>query len=285
MTHPFASLQNDYANCLSHMAVTRPLAVDKAAKTILRPENLNRYRAAVAGTAIPAAFIGALDLREGSCNPLLALGQGDPWYRVSTHVPAGEGPFSSWVAAARFYIGYDHLNDNTQPWSMEYACWKGEIWNGFGPRANGRRTGYLWAATNLYDPPTGLGGKYIKDGKWSPSTVDAQVGIIPILYRIAQLRPDLALGHALPDYIPTEKLPVDSVPGVDHIAATELSVKDIQHMLNVVGKLDLVEDGSYGRRTRAAARAFQIQNKLSADGIIGPETRSKLEAEYRRLQS
>ena len=226
-----------------------------------------------------------MDLREGSCNPLLALGQGDLWYRVSTHVPAGHGPFSSWVAAARFYIGYDHLNDNTQPWSMEYACWKGEIWNGFGPRANGRRTGYLWAGTNLYDPPTGLGGKYIRDRKWDPTTVDVQLGIIPVLYRIAQLSPELALGHALPEHIATEKPPISEVPGVDHIGSTELSVKDIQHMLNVIGKFDLAEDGSYGRRTRYAVRAFQIQNKLSADGIVGSETRSKLEAAYRRLQS
>ena len=285
MAHPFSTLKNDYANCLSHMQVTRALAVDRAAKKVLRPENLDRYMSAVAGTGVPAIFIGVLDLRESDCNPYLALGQGDSWSRPSVHEPKGFGPFSSWVSAAKFYINYDRLDDATQPWTMEYVCWKGEMWNGFGPRANGRRTGYLWAATNLYDPPTGLGGKYVADGRWSPDTVDAQLGIIPVLYRIGQLRPDLAIGHALPEHIATERPPIDNVPAIEHIATSELSVRDVQHMLGFVLKLDLAEDGSYGRQTRVAVRLFQTKFGLPPNGICDPETKSKLETEYRRLRS
>src|SRR5580658_3957563 len=144
MQHPFESLKGEYAADIAHMVVTRALDVDNAAKKILEPQNINRYIAACVGTEVPPAFVGALDLRESNCNPRLGLGQGDPWNQVSRHVPAGFGPFASWAAAAKFYIHYDHLDDNSSPWSLEYECWKAEAWNGFGPRAHGKATGYLW---------------------------------------------------------------------------------------------------------------------------------------------
>ena len=33
--------------------------------------------------------------------------------------------------AAIDVINYDHLNDNSAPWTMPYCCWKGEACNGF----------------------------------------------------------------------------------------------------------------------------------------------------------
>lgn len=263
------------------MSVTRPLAVDNAAKKILKPENLNRYLTAVSGTDVPAIFIGALDLREGDCNPRLALGQGDPWNQRSSHVPRGLGPFSSWTAAAKFYIRYDHLDDNTQPWSMEYACYKGECWNGFGPRAHGRRTGYLWAGTSLYDPPTGLGGKYTTDNNWDPHTIDPQLGIIPVLMRIAQLRPDLAIAHADPFYQASLLPPIAPISVPEGLGENPISVKQMQHMLNVVNNANLDEDGSYGRNTRSAVRAYQTVKRLSADGLCGPLTLTVLEKDFK----
>lgn len=56
-------------------------------------------------------------------------------------------------------------------------------------------------------------------------------------------------------------------------------VKAIQQRLSdlhyAIGKVD----GAYGSRTRAAVLAFQIENGLAPDGVIGPTTRQALNSE------
>jgi len=288
MQHPFEALKAEYAAYLAHMTVTPSKAgqVDAAAKRILRPENIGVYSAAVEGTSIPPAFIGVLELRESNCDPTRALGQGDRWDRVSVNVPRGKGPFKSRLDAMKFYIHYDHLDDQSQPWSMEYACYRGERWNGFGPRAHGRPTGYLWAATSIYDKPTGLGGKYVSDGVWSPSTYDVQLGIVPVLLRIAQLRPNLAIGSALahvdaPAIVPNIT-PQPEGLGTGLIDMNDVdSVKTLEMALNVSGVLPapIVVNGNYDRETANAVRAYQTAKGLRIDGLAGPETLDSLDLE------
>ena len=271
MTHPFAELKAEYAADIAHMVITRPLDIDRAAKKILEPQNIDRYIAACQGSEVPPAFVGALDLRESDCNPRLGLGQGDPWNAVSRHVPAGFGPFSSWAAAAKFYIHYDHLDDNSSGWSIEYACWKGEAWNGFGPRAHGRATGYLWSGTNIY-----LGGKYVADGVWDSNVKDVQLGIIPVIMRIGQLRPDLAIGSALPT-VPAPPVVPEPMPIPVGVGGGDHDANWVQATLNALGASPkLTVDGNYGRQTRNAVRAFQAAHGLVVDGLVGPLTTAAL---------
>lgn len=270
MQHPFLQLQPEYAADMAHLSITRPHDVDIAAKRVLA--NITRYKAAVAGTTIPAAFIGALDLRESNCNPNLGLGQGDPWNQVSRHVPAGFGPFPSWSAAARFYIHYDHLDNNTQPWSIEYECWKGEAWNGFGPRAHGKATGYLWSGTNIY-----TGGKYVADGVWDPNTSDIQLGIIPVILRLGQLDASLALGSSLPDMDVTVVVPIPQAPPLG-IGNTNW----VQSSLNALGATpQLVVNGNFGRNTRFAVYNYQKTHGLQVDGLVGPATIASIETQLK----
>lgn len=285
MQHPFEALAGEYAGYLAHLSVTasKTASIDGAAKRILRPENLDVYLAAVAGTQIPAAFIGTLELRESNCDPTRALGQGDRWDRVSVNVPRGKGPFKSRLDAMKYYIHYDALDDNSHPWSMEYACWRGERWNGLGPRAHGRPTGYLWAATSIYDRPTGLGGKYVSDGVWSATTYDVQLGIVPVLLRIAQLRPDLSIGTALPHLeapsIVPAPAPMPTGLGTGLIDMTDAdSVKALETMLNASGVLSapIVVNGNYDRETANAVRAYQKAKGLKVDGLAGPATLDSL---------
>ncbi len=275
MDHPFDSLKAEYAGDLAHMVVTRALDVDRAAKKILEPQNIARYVAACEGTEVPPAFVGALDLRESNCDPRLGLGQGDPWSRVSTHVPRGFGPFKSWAAAAGFYIHYDHLDDNSSGWSIEYACWKGEAWNGFGPRVRGRATGYLWSGTSIY-----LGGKFVADGKWDPNVKDAQLGIVPVIQRIGQLRPDLAIGSALPNVPAPSIVPeVATVPVGVGGGSLVHDARWIQTALNNAGASPkLAIDGNFARKTRMAVRSFQASHGLRVDGLVGSLTIAALEA-------
>lgn len=56
-------------------------------------------------------------------------------------------------------------------------------------------------------------------------------------------------------------------------------VKAMQERLAQLGYAVGRADGIYGSRTRAAVLAFQAENELTTDGIIGPETRTALNSE------
>src|SRR5262249_48620684 len=146
--------------------------------------------------------------------------------------------------------------------------------NGFGPRAHGIHTGYLWAGTNHYDR-----GKYVADGVWDASHRDTQLGLIPILQRLVALRPEWNMFGAWPSAVgvvpPTE--PVQPPQGVGKHG--EHDTKWLQHALNTlhIEGTPLLEDGSFGRRTRAAVVAFQRTHGLQVDGVAGPVTAAALE--------
>ncbi len=59
-----------------------------------------RYQAVSAETAVPWAFIAVVHEREASQSWAANLAQGDPWDKISVHVPRGRGPFPSWKDAA-----------------------------------------------------------------------------------------------------------------------------------------------------------------------------------------
>src|SRR5262249_16550120 len=70
------------------------------AKCLVAPAAKVRYQAVSAKTGVPWAAIAVVHERECSQNWSGSLAQGDPWNRVSVHVPAGRGPFRSWEEAA-----------------------------------------------------------------------------------------------------------------------------------------------------------------------------------------
>lgn len=263
MEYPFTALQAEYIALLAGCTITRAAEVAAAATKVR--DALPRYQEAEALIGAPAAMIGAIDYRESDCNPVCGLGQGDPWDKTSTHVPAGCGPFSSWASAAAFYWNYDHMHIGS-PWTMPLVCFKAEGWNGFGPREHGRRTGYLWSGTNVYDDGPPGGGKYVADGVWDPNVKDEQIGIIPIILQLVQWEPALAIA-GMPAASTAPLPPLTGAP------AGVRNAKWIQQSFNKLGaKPPLVVDGSYGRLTARAVRAFQRKHGLTVDGIAGPRT-------------
>ncbi len=274
MQHPFSVLRGEYEALLGSMKITRAADVELVAHRILQPSSLSRYQEVATATKVPATLIAALDYRESDCDPKSALGQGDPWNKVSTHVPRGHGPFSSWMDAAEFYVRYDHLDElSVAFWSMAYVCWKAEAWNGFGPRNHGIHTGYLWAGTNHYSA-----GKYVADGVWKASFVDKQIGVIPLIARIGEIVPTLKIADfALPNVTaPATPLaaPVGVSGGVRDTRWLQIAIN--YAFLKPRDEDLLLVDGSYGRRTRAAVREFQAANGLEQDGLFGPKTEAAL---------
>jgi len=270
MQHPFSAWKAGYESALAEMVILRKDAVDRACMHILAAENWPRYLALEEHTKVPAPFLGALDYRESDCDPHTGLGQGDPWNRVSTHVPRGCGPFHSWLDAAIFYVHFDHLDDNSASWSLAYECWKGEGWNGLGYRMHGVPSTYLFAGTSLQQR-----GFYTGDGKWDPNAVDMRVGIMPIIVRLGELRPELVQPFTSGDPAP----PPSEQPVLNNVQlAPALWLQRKLNELHLVppALAPLAEDGNYGRRTREAVRYFQTRHGLDADGLAGPKTTAVL---------
>lgn len=264
MQHPYLTWKAGYESQLRAMVIERKQAVDGVCEHILNPANWSRYTALQLRTRIPAPFIGALDYRESNCNPRLGLGQGDPWNEVSEHVPRGCGPFASWLDAGLFYAHYDHLDDNSAPWSLAYECWKGEIWNGLGYHYHGVPSPYLFGGTNIQ-----VRGKFTSDGHFDRNEMDQQLGIMPIIVRLEELRPEFVLPFTS-DAPSIEPPTLGGGSGIIHALW-------VQQTLNRTGMVPpelapLREDGNYGRRTREAVRAFQRTHGLVPDGLCGSKT-------------
>lgn len=223
-----------------------------------------RYMAVSAKTGIPWPFIAVTHQRESSQNWERSLAQGDPWNRVSTHVPAGRGPFKSWEEAA-----YDALVNcgpyaaRNKDWSIGGTLTKLEEYNGLGNAMRGRPSSYIWAGTDQY-----VSGKYVRDGVYDANHVDTQLGCAGLLMTMMQLDPSIKFDGL-------EKQPVFPPPPTDARDAFWL-----QRALNQFGADPQLEvDGVRGPATRNAVRAYQLSKGMEADGLVGPATLAAIEAD------
>ena len=79
---------------------------------------------------------------------------------------------------------------------------------------------------------------------------------------------------------PTPKATATPEPdnGILKVGSTGSDVKALQNKLIELGYLSGKADGVYGSKTAAAVKAFQRASKLTADGVAGEKTISKLES-------
>ena len=276
MQHPYAALAGEYTTLLARMQVTRPALINAVAGKLVALAGAGHYEQVSHQDEIPQAFIATSFEREASSNFHLSPAQGDPWDRPSIHVPAHRGPFASWTQAALDAYHLDGLDAiGAANWSEERFCFEGELFNGFGYRAHGVHSPYLWAGTNNYEA-----GKFTSDGVFSRVTVDQQLGIVPVMRRMIELAPELAFAPKVASVAVPIQAPPDPAPLPDGLASHGgHGTRWLQHALNGLkgDGTPLAEDGSYGRRTRAAVLAFQRTRHLQPDGIAGPATAAALE--------
>ncbi len=149
-----------------------------------------RYQAVEAQTGVSWFVIAVIHERESSQSWAASLAQGDPWNKVSIHVPRGRGPFRSWEAAAE-----DAL-ENCGPYAARWTDWSIgglltllEEYNGLGYAAHGVPSPYIWASTDRYKS-----GKYVADGHFDPSAIDHQLGCAALLSRMALADKSINLG-------------------------------------------------------------------------------------------
>lgn len=154
--------------------------------------NRARYETVSArmGGRIPWEFIAALHWREANGNFSGVLHNGDKIIgtgRKTYRVPKGRGPFITWEASAVDALKIKGL-DKVTDWSLEHLCYQAERFNGFGYRMYhpNIKSPYCWSGTTNY-----VRGKYVEDGKFSASTVDAQIGAIPLVLLIRSKAPEI----------------------------------------------------------------------------------------------
>lgn len=280
MIHPFDALQNEYASSLSTMTVIRKADVDRIAHHLLGYRS--RYEPVHDRTGIPVVWIASSFEREASSNFLLSPAQGDPWASVSTHVPKGRGPFPNWQSSA--FDAY-HLNGldavGAKNWTLELCCYYDELFNGFGYRDYHKMPSpYLWGGTNHQTR-----GKYDSDGKFNPNVMDTQIGTVPVMARMIELDPTLAVPRAIPAPSKAALILQPTPAGVGG-HSTVHDTRWIQTALNTAGFGPALEvDGSYGYHTWLAVRNYQVKRRLTPDGYCGKQTLDDLETFLTSLKS
>lgn len=153
----------------------------KVAKRLVATKD--RYVSLSNKTGVPWFVIAVIHEREASQRWDRSIAQGDPYSKVSTHVPKGRGPFASWEAA-----GVDALK-NCGPYASKWSDWSAggamtllELYNGLGYANKGRPSPYIWSGTNQY-----ISGKYVADGVYDTSVVDPQLGCAVLIKAMAAL--------------------------------------------------------------------------------------------------
>lgn len=169
--------------------------LDKVAKRLIAAKN--RYLVVSAKTGVPWFIIAVIHEREASQDWGANLAQGDPWNKVSTHIPRGQGPFKSWEDAAINAIHSDHL-DTWNDWTAGGALTALEKFNGLGYASKGRPSPYVWAKTDQY-----VSGKYIADGVYDNNAVDKQDGCAALIKRMQALDPSISFTSTSTKHVTT----------------------------------------------------------------------------------
>lgn len=164
-----------------HITPDLQSTVDKVAARLVASVAKQRYQTVSSATGVPWYVIAVIHERESSQSWAGSLAQGDPWDRVSIHVPRGRGPFTSWEAAAEDALkNCAPFASRWQDWSVGGLLTLLEEYNGLGYAAHGVPSPYIWASTDIYHS-----GKYIADGHYDPSAIDHQLGCAALLERMA----------------------------------------------------------------------------------------------------
>lgn len=170
-------------------ANAKPTRKTEAANVALRLYKAKeRYQAVERETGVPWTAIAVIHERESSQSWRASLAQGDPWNRVSVHVPAARGPFASWEAAAiDALVKCPPFLARHKDWSIAAALTALETYNGIGYAARGVPSPYIWSGTNQY-----RAGKYVRDGVYDPGKIDPQLGCAALMIALMDLDPGIS---------------------------------------------------------------------------------------------
>lgn len=161
------------------------IALDVAVK--LYEHHRARYEViqAMRPNGVPAPILFCLHYRESDNDFRCHAHEGSRLTARTRDEPKGrpltpEPPYCFEQSAFDAYYVCEHPALDQVRWAeMQAALDKMESFNGFGYRARGINAPYLWSGTTIYH-----GGKYVRDGVFSRTALDAQLGCAAILKRM-----------------------------------------------------------------------------------------------------
>jgi len=228
-------------------------------------DNRARYEAIQARTGVSWLFIAVSHYRESSQNFSKSLAQGDPWNKVSTHVPAGRGPFTSFEdAAVDALVNCAPYAARNTDWSIARMLSLLEQYNGLSYANAGRPSPYIWSGTDQYS----IGKVVVDHGPIEP-IVDKQLGCAGLIMTMMNLDSGIKLTNS---------------PG-NEASQPILDASWLQASLNRLGATPpLVVDGIIGAATRTAIRAFQKNRPdLTTNGVANPKTIAAIQSAIAKL--
>lgn len=163
----------------------------------------DRYKAVEKRTGVPWFVIAVIHQRESSQSWGGSLAQGDPWNRVSTHVPKGRGPFNSWEdAAVDALVACAPHAAQWKDWSAGGTMTLLEQYNGLGYANKGIPSPYIWSGTDQY-----RAGKYVADGVFDSNAVDKQLGCAGLILGLKALDPTVSFREQVSPTPPPPDIP------------------------------------------------------------------------------
>ena len=144
----------------------------------------SRYVRAGRPKGVPWHVVGVIHMLEGSGNFSTHLHNGDPLTARTVQEPKGRPrkgrPPFTWEASASDALVFDGLSRWTN-WTLPGTLFVLERFNGFGYRkpSINIHTPYLWSFSNHYTK-----GKFVQDGRFSPTAVSQQCGAAVLLKRL-----------------------------------------------------------------------------------------------------
>lgn len=180
-------MKDEYTKLFNSMEVTdnqnMKVLINKFVNTI--EQNKDKYIQVEKTTGVPWKLIATIHCMEAGLSFKRNLHNGQRWDKVTTIVPHGKGPFTSWVKSS-----VDAMSDLRNElkgslgvkkikWNLEIVMYTLEKHNGFGYRKyRNIYSPYLWSFSNHYTK-----GKYAYDGKYDPELVSKQIGAM-VIYKL-----------------------------------------------------------------------------------------------------
>jgi lysozyme family protein len=238
--------------------------------------NKTRYQAVSALTNMPAELIAAIHWREGSGNFNTYLHQGDPLGRPAVNWPSNIPVFHVWEDAAVHALNMkdslrEQLEIDAATQDATVLATYAEAYNGLGYHYKDKASPYVFSGTSEYSS-----GKYVADGIYRASTVDQQLGVMPMLGAIGGLSTPQDMSPRLIDH-DFAWAKVLNGSRVLRQGDYGMEVEALQAKLAQLG-YEVGQDGDFGPGTKRVVKQFQTDQELASDGIVGGGTAERIES-------